>query len=45
MPNFEKMYFDLQAKVADAIELLIAAQLEGEELYIEDEDGDCDNQQ
>ena len=36
MPNFEKMYFDLAAKVADAIDLLTKIQQECEESYIDD---------
>lgn len=39
MPNYEKMYFQLAAKVADAIDLLKQAQREGEESGIEDEGG------
>ena len=38
MPDYKKMYFSLAAKVADAIELLTAAQLEGEDAYIESPD-------
>ena len=34
MPDYEAMYFELAAKVADAIELLTKAQQEGEEAYI-----------
>lgn len=37
MPDYKKMYFQLAAKVADAIELLIAAQKQGEESYILDD--------
>lgn len=38
MPNYKSMYFKLAAKVADAVELLTEAQLEGENAYIESED-------
>lgn len=38
MPDFEEMYFNLAAKVADAIELLTKAQQKGEESYINDSD-------
>ncbi|MCL2816759.1 MAG: hypothetical protein FWD39_00025 [Clostridiales bacterium] len=34
MPDYEKMYFALAAKVADIIELLIKVQQECEEEYI-----------
>lgn len=37
MPDYRRMYFELAAKVADAIELLAAAQQSGEEDYCEDE--------
>ena len=33
MPNYKQMYFDLAGKVADAIDLLVEAQREGEEQY------------
>ncbi|MDR0916179.1 MAG: hypothetical protein LBN02_03200 [Oscillospiraceae bacterium] len=36
MPDFEKMYYELAAKVADAIDLLITAQQRGEDEYVED---------
>ncbi|MDR0906052.1 MAG: hypothetical protein LBN00_07750 [Oscillospiraceae bacterium] len=39
MPDYEKMYFELAAKVADVVDMLIAAQQRGEDAYIEsDED-------
>ena len=38
MPDYKKMYFELAAKVADAIDILIKAQQQGENEYIEDED-------
>ncbi|MDR0905600.1 MAG: hypothetical protein LBN00_05435 [Oscillospiraceae bacterium] len=38
MPDYKKMYFELAAKVADAVDLLVAAQQRGEETYIESED-------
>ena len=34
MPDYEKLYFRLAARVADAIDLLIAAQRECEDLYV-----------
>ena len=37
MPDYKTMYFKLAAKVADAVELLIDAQKQGEESYISDE--------
>ena len=37
MPDYQAMYFRLAAKVADVVELLIAAQQEGEESYISEE--------
>ncbi len=36
MPDYKSMYLRLAGKVADAIELLIQAQLEGEESALED---------
>jgi hypothetical protein len=42
MPNYEKMYFELAACVADAIELLIKAQQKGEEGYINTAEN-CEN--
>ena len=35
MPDYEKMYFELMAKVSDAIDILVKAQLNGEDAYIE----------
>ncbi len=47
MPDFEKMYFHLAGKIADAIETLDkvsrdlkVVQIEGEDMFIEDEDTD-----
>ncbi len=37
MPDYKKMYFELAAKVAGAIDDLIEAQRQGEESYITDE--------
>ena len=37
MPDYQKMYFQLAAKVADAIELLIDAQTKAEEQFIKEE--------
>jgi len=37
MPDYKTMYFELAAKVADVIEILIAAQQQGENRYIENE--------
>ncbi|MDR0906776.1 MAG: hypothetical protein LBN00_11520 [Oscillospiraceae bacterium] len=34
MPDYKKMYFELAAKVADAIDLLVTAQQNAEEQYI-----------
>ncbi|MDL2219321.1 hypothetical protein LJC04_03145 [Ruminococcaceae bacterium OttesenSCG-928-O06] len=36
--NYKKMYFDLAARVADAIELLIEAQQNAENQYMEEDD-------
>jgi len=36
--DYKKMYYQLAAKVADAIDLLIEAQQQGEDTYIESED-------
>lgn len=36
MPDYKTMYFDLAAKVADAIELLAQAQQQGEDSYVKD---------
>ncbi|WP_250228283.1 hypothetical protein [Anaeropeptidivorans aminofermentans] len=38
MPDYKEMYFQLAAKVEDAIELLIEAKRKCEEEYIKDED-------
>lgn len=38
MPDYEKMYFQLAARVADVVEVLIAAQQQGEDMYIESSD-------
>lgn len=35
MPDYKTMYFQLAAKVADVIDILIAAQQQGEDTYIE----------
>ncbi|MGX8701892.1 hypothetical protein [Caproiciproducens sp.] len=35
MPDYRKMYFELAAKVADAVELLVKAQQKGENDYTE----------
>jgi hypothetical protein len=37
MPDYKKMYFQLTAKVTDAIDILIEAQRQGENEYIENE--------
>ena len=42
LPNYERMYFRLAARVADAIDLLVAAQRECEDLYIADGDSDAE---
>ena len=36
MPDYEKMYFELMAKVSDAIDILEKAQQAGEEAYMDD---------
>ena len=36
MPDYQKIYFQLAAKVADAVELLIEAQQQGEDAFVED---------
>ena len=38
MPDYKTMYFELTAKVADAVELLTTAQQQCEEMFIEGED-------
>ncbi len=35
MPDYRKMYFELAAKVEDAVELLVKAQQKGENDYME----------
>ena len=40
MPDYKKMYFELAAKVADAIDLLIEAQRRGEDSYIDENNED-----
>ena len=35
MPDYERMYFELMAKVADATDLLTEIQRKCEEMYIE----------
>lgn len=35
MPNYKNMYFQLSAKVADAVEILVETQQKGENDYIE----------
>ena len=42
MPDYKSMYFALAAQVANAIELLTAAQQAGEEAYIESLDEQSD---
>jgi len=36
MPDYKAMYFQLAAKVADAAEILIEAQQQGEDAFMED---------
>lgn len=36
MPDYKEMYFKLAAKIADAVNILIDAQQQGEEAYIDD---------
>lgn len=38
MPDYKKMYLDLTAKVADAVDLLISAQIIAEEEFISSSD-------
>jgi len=40
MPDYKKMYFELAAKVADAIDILIEAQQNGESDYVERDSDD-----
>jgi hypothetical protein len=35
MPDYKKMYFMLAAKVSDAVNILVAAQQQGEDEYVE----------
>jgi hypothetical protein len=35
MPDYKKMYFTLAAKVSDAVNILVAAQQQGEDEYAE----------
>jgi len=46
MPDYKAMYFQLAAKVADAVELLTTAQQQGEDAYVENltEDDDSNGQ-
>ena len=37
MPDYKKMYFQLAAKVAEAIEILLKSQQKGEEEYMDGE--------
>ncbi len=36
--DYEKMYYQLAAKVADAVELLVSAQQQGEKQFVENTD-------
>lgn len=45
MVNYKTMYFELARRVADAIDLLIKAQQDGEEAFLEDEPTDQDHAQ
>ncbi|MBW7573063.1 hypothetical protein [Caproiciproducens faecalis] len=36
MPDYRKMYFELAAKVEDAVELLVKAQQKGENDYVDE---------
>jgi hypothetical protein len=38
MPDYKAMYFQLAAKVADTVELLIEAQQQGEDAFVEGEE-------
>jgi len=40
MPDYRKMYFELAAKVEDAVELLVKAQQKGEDDYYRRETND-----
>jgi len=35
MPDYKRMYFMLAAKVSDAVNILVAAQQQGEDEYVE----------
>lgn len=35
MPDYQKMYFQLAAKVADVVEILLKAQQEGEDTFMD----------
>ena len=35
MPDYKRMYFALAAKVSDAVNILVAAQQQGEDEYVE----------
>ena len=35
MPDYKRMYFTLAAKVSDAVNILVAAQQQGEDEYVE----------
>ena len=37
MPDYKKMYFQLAAKVADALDILLKAQQEGEAEFVDGE--------
>ena len=37
MPDYKKMYFQLAAKVANAVDILVEAQQQGEDDYTESE--------
>ena len=37
MPDYRKMYFQLVAKVANAVDMLVEAQQQGEDDYVESE--------
>ncbi|HBC26071.1 MAG TPA: hypothetical protein DC013_01530 [Ruminococcaceae bacterium] len=37
MPDYKKMYFQLSAKIADAVDILVKAQRQGEKDYMEEE--------
>ncbi len=35
MPDYKRMYFTLTARVSDAVNILVAAQQQGEDEYVE----------